>query len=621
VAATEPAIVDGWSRFLATGAAGKGEAAPGDHLQTAYRLWLPGHQLEQARPPWVDPYSFRPEVEAQPNPAWWPFGLPYWPLQRALGTVRAWNLFVLLGFLGAGGFACAWLRSLGLARAAALAGGLAFAIAPYRVVQSVGPLLGAISMLIPLSLWAFERRRWWISRAALVSIPLSGQVHLAIGAIALYAVYAVCRTRDWRALVNAGMGVAAAALAGVLIRLTVIEGSIEEGGRSLSEVDAYSAGWLDFLSRDRRGGLETYVFVGWLTPLAALAGLYLLVAGGRRWHAAVLGAAAVVPLLLALGTNTPIYTGLWHVFPPLQYPRVPGRLMPVADLALAALVAFTVAVALRLVRNRHVALGLGGAALVLLAADLHVREVRPAAADPGNHAYAAVRSQPGRLLELPVFLPEVHLGSVYLYYAMQARRQRPGGYSTTAPRAADATTRRLRPLSCGDWSAPAAAELRRLDVGAVTLHRGLYDTTAWLAWQGLVEHGWRPLETNGAVTAFGRGRSQQSPPFVEPPTGDLLFCPGWYPPDERGRQMSETHGSLWVYGEGFVRLFVSSPRRLRVRIGVDGRRHSEPIVKTLVELRLGVRGPRWHLVTFDVGKLPVIGGRARGMRLIAYALP
>ena len=47
-------------------------------------------------------------------------------------------------FALAGLLACAWLRELGLARAPALVGGLAFAIAPYRVAQSVGHLLGPV---------------------------------------------------------------------------------------------------------------------------------------------------------------------------------------------------------------------------------------------------------------------------------------------------------------------------------------------------------------------------------------------------------------------------------------------------------------------------------------------
>src|SRR5262249_45661661 len=149
--------------------------------------------------PWLDPYSFRPEAEPTANAPWWPFGLATWPLFAALDQVRAWNAFVLLTFLAAGALACAWLRELGLPRAAALVGGAALPLAPYRVVESRGHLLGPISVLLPLALLACERAIreqpaaaaadgtqpaparpgrqgwWWLSRGALVSIPLSGQ--------------------------------------------------------------------------------------------------------------------------------------------------------------------------------------------------------------------------------------------------------------------------------------------------------------------------------------------------------------------------------------------------------------------------------------------------------------
>ena len=81
---------------MAGGAPGHGEAAPGDHLQTLYHLWLPGHQLEHGGAPWRDPYSFRPEASPTINFAGWPFGVAFWPLDAVLGRVRAWNAFLLL---------------------------------------------------------------------------------------------------------------------------------------------------------------------------------------------------------------------------------------------------------------------------------------------------------------------------------------------------------------------------------------------------------------------------------------------------------------------------------------------------------------------------------------------
>src|SRR5205823_10907952 len=80
---------------------------------------------------------------------------------------------------------------------------------------------------------------------------------------------------------------------------------------------------------------------GWASPFLALAGLVVLWRG-RRGLALVLGLGALLPMLLALGTNLPVYEPLWHAVPPIRYPRVPERLMPIALLCLAALVAFAV---------------------------------------------------------------------------------------------------------------------------------------------------------------------------------------------------------------------------------------------------------------------------------------
>ena len=497
--ATWPAVRDARTSFLAGGAPGYGEAAPGDHLQTGYRFWLVGHQLGQGGAPWRDPYSFRPESAPRPNLGGWPFGLPYWPLHALFGTVVAWNLFVLLSYLGAGGLACTWLRALGLARGPALVGGLAFALAPYRVEQSTGHLLGPISMLLPLSLWALERRRPVVAAAALASIPLSGQVHLALGAIPFVCAYGIARARRPRELLGVVVALALAVAAGVLVQETSISHSVLAGGRSLHAVKHYSAGLGDFVAR-RKTDTEKFVFLGWLTPIAALAGLALLWREGRRGLAWVLGLGALVPMLLALGTNLPLYTAVWHAFKPFRYPRVPERLMPLACLCLAALVAFAVA---RLSR-RH-ALLVPVAALALVGADLHARLYGASEADETNAAYAALRgAPPGRLLELPVFLPDIHYGSVYHYYDMQALRQRPLGYSTLAPVAADELARRLRALNCG--RARDLALLRGLGVRYVTVHAPMYEHTGLVppacqaqAERGLARLGLRRLVSGGPI--------------------------------------------------------------------------------------------------------------------------
>src|SRR6476659_5641664 len=216
IGATWPAVLHTRSHFMSGGAPGNGEASPGDHLQTLYHDWLVGHQLEHGRAPWRDPYTFQPEAKRQPNYAGWPFGLVFWPLGAAFGLVAGWNVLQLVVYVLAGLLACAWLRELGLPRGPALAGGLVFAIAPYRVQQSVGHLLGPISILLPLALWAFERGWLWLYVAALASIALSGQVHLALGAIPYALIYALVRRRDRGTVVGAVAGAVLAIGAGLL---------------------------------------------------------------------------------------------------------------------------------------------------------------------------------------------------------------------------------------------------------------------------------------------------------------------------------------------------------------------------------------------------------------------
>jgi hypothetical protein len=593
-----PATKHFGTHFDARAEAIQGEASAGDHLQAVYHLWLVGHQLEHGDAPWLDPWTFRPESSPRVNVGGWPFGLPYWPLWAAFGPVAGWNLLLLLTYLSAGGFAYLWLRELGLPRGAALAGGLAFELAPYRVAQSAGHLRGMISVFLPLALWAFERSRrgsrWWLALAgaAAASIPFSDQ-HLALGAVPFFFVYALCRTRDpWR-LVGALAGVALAAGAALLVRKLVISGSIASGGRSLHEVSFYSADGLDFVTRHRRHGQESFVFVGWLTPLLALAGLVAVVRARRLGLALALAIGLLVPTLLALGTHFPLYGTIWHHFPPLRYPRVPEREFPVACLAIAALVAVATAWLTR--RLPHLVTVCYLMVLAALFVDLRVgvSAYRVARANQDNSAYAALHG-PGRLLELPVLHPSVNHGSLYLYYDMQAHRQRPGGYSTLAPKRAANLALQLEPLNCGEWRPGSADRLRRLGVRFIAYHSGLFSAgQAWFAWRELARHGWGALARDGGIATFTRGRGPTAP-IVPEPSGRIVFCPEWV-----GRSPRYRHGAFWIRGAGRLEVRLESNGPCRTTITVDGNRRSVRVVRPS-RLSVPLRRGGWHLVGMDV---------------------
>ena len=189
------------------------------------------------------------------------------------------------------------------------------------------------------------------------------------------------------------------------------------------------------------------------------------------------------------------------------------------------------------------------------------------AADQGNDAYAALRDgPPGRVLEVPVFRPGIHYGGVYLYYATQAPRQRPQGYSTLAPVEADELAKELAAVNCGDWTGRPAELLDRLGVTSVVFHEGLFrdnpaaPDTAAFAWEALVRHGFRPQAEDGPVTLLARRGGGPPPPSPvdDPPRDVAQFCDGWRPNDGEGRVTSARHASLWAYNAGGadLRLFL-----------------------------------------------------------------
>jgi hypothetical protein len=141
---------------------------------------------------------------------------------------------------------------------------------------------------------------------------------------------------------------------------------------------------------------------------------------------------------------------------------------------------------------------------VAIALDLRVPVLGAVVADEPSAAYAAIRGE-GRLLELPVFGPDVHFGSAYLGYARQSPRERPQGYSTLARPSADRLARELRGLSCGRGEIPP-----ELGIRFVTVHRALYEQSGFFgagcaarAEEMLRASGWRVLARDGPIAAYG----------------------------------------------------------------------------------------------------------------------
>ncbi len=267
--------------------------------------------------------------------------------------------------------------------------------------------------------------------------------------------------------------------------------------------------------------------------------------------------------------------------------------MPVACLALAGLAAVTVAaIARALPRWATLVYAI---VIVALFADLRVSVYRLGRADPANAAYAALRSEPpGRLLELPMVHPSVNRGSVYLYYDMQAQRERPAGYSTVAPKKAATIALALESLNCGDWLPGNAALLRRLGVHYIAFHDGLFSGGRnWFAWRELTRRGWGTLARGGGITMLARDRAAGPSPTREP-RGPFVFCPQWV-----DRSPRYEHSAFWARGPGRLRMRFVTNAPVRTTVSTGGVTRSARVVAPTT-LTLPLRAPGWHLVNVNV---------------------
>ena len=498
------AHVDG--RYLARPARVTARRPPATISSSAGRSGSSATSSSAAPSPFADPYSFRPEAEAPPNLQGWLFGLPYWPLAAAVGNVWAYNLVVLLSFVLAGA-----ITVLVAARARARrgrprssAGSSSACALPGRPVD--GP--PARAHLVPPAGDAARARAAPVRRrppSALAAIPLSGQLHLALGAIPLALGYAWARTprADWW---KAGIGAAAALGAGLVVDRWAVAGSIGTG-RSFAQVDRYSAELSDFVTRGVGSGHRG--------------------ARVRRLADAARGARGARRRPAAPRPRRAARAGGAHPLPARARRQPPG------------------------LRDRSGGTCRGSTRRASPSGSCRSRASRSPRSSPSRWTRAGRRScrvdtgssyrSPSRASSCcsrstcgcrcsapsrqtrrapptrrsagrggcsscPSSGRTSTIGSVYLAYARQSPRERPQGYSTIAPKRAVGLARELRPLSCGRGTVPAD-----LGVRFVAVHRGLYAQSGFFA-AGCAERaeamlrasGWHLLAGDGAIATYAR---------------------------------------------------------------------------------------------------------------------
>ena len=197
----------------------------------------------------------------------------------------------------------------------------------------------------------------------------------------------------------------------------------------------------------------------------------------------MLVAIAVTGMVLSLGTRTPVYGWLYHVFPPMQGLRAAARFGNLFLLGMAVLSAFGMAALRRRLHGRTaLAVGIGLVALAnleSLRAPLHYTRF-----DGIPAIYSLLAEEPSRviLVEVPFYPPNgVFQNGRYVLNSTAHWRRLMNGYSGYTPGA-------YREYAASFWYFPqphAIQEMRKAGVTHVMVHPDRFGTEVEIAkmWQ------------------------------------------------------------------------------------------------------------------------------------------
>ena len=308
-------------------------------------------------------------------------------VQALMGAPLAWsgaspvlvyNVVLIVGFALTAFATCLLIESWTGSLAAGLIAGSAFAFNTHTLTR-LAHIQGIHIYGLPLALLALDRlilRRSVTAALALalwLAVMAYSSGYLVVFAAVLIGVAVVTRAAEWlphsrRFLAGVALTGAIAAVAIAPVYLPYRRAAREQHMvRSLDVVKEYSASPLGYLASAGRLHFGTWsgrffkdpvdsFFPGFV--VLGLAGAAMTVALGRgaagaaplRARVAMLTAIGVVGIVLSLGTATPVYGWLFHVFPPMQGLRAAARFGNLFLLAIAALAGLGYAA---IVRTRH----------------------------------------------------------------------------------------------------------------------------------------------------------------------------------------------------------------------------------------------------------------------------
>ena len=512
------AVMHTWPLATSPGTLSRNDNADAE-LNEWILAWV-AHQLPRSPAHLFDSNIFYPERDtlAFSEPLIAP-ALMGAPLQwLGASPVFTFNIVLLLGFAltAWAGYTVAfeWTGD----RAAGMLAGSMFAFNTHTMTR-LAHVQGIHAWGLPLALLSADRllvhARWrdaaWLALWMTAMAYTSG--YLIVFAAVMVGVILIARVADWwrrpgRTIMLFGAATAMATIAVIPVYLPYRRVAKLGLVRSIESVSDFSATLTGYLAAAGTIHFNTWsgplwknpvdgFFPGFVVIALAMFAIYRAMvsrAGENapateishtltRRRVVMLVAIAVTGMVLSLGTRTPVYGWLYHVFPPMQGLRAAARFGNLFLLGMAVLSAFgMVALRRRLHGRTALAVGIGLVALAnleSLRAPLHYTRF-----DGIPAIYSLLAAEPGRVIlaEVPFYPPNgVFQNGRYVLNSTAHWRRLMNGYSGYTPGA-------YREYAASFWYFPqphAIQEMRKAGVTHIMVHPDRFGTEVEIAkmWQ------------------------------------------------------------------------------------------------------------------------------------------
>lgn len=473
--------------------------SPGDPYDAYYRHLLPYYNLQRDHAPFWTGYQYnlgQPEAFRE-GMMYVPFAALASAMAFVTGPVLAFNLLALLSFSLCGIFAYLMGREISGSRIGGLLAAAVVALAPFRAGFLFCQMFYGTDMaLLPLSIYAYVRfmkvPEWRTAALAGTSIMLLAMANIALFywfAVffgPLFAVGAACVAMQLRgqparlAQIGVAAGIPLAIAAWFLWYVKGVMAASGLGhGQDISEVRSFSPGFDDLLAH--WSGIETTVYLGVAGIVAVLGAITLLHKRPRnpidRMFAVYCVAVFFGALALSMGTTfddatgVPLYEFVFEHLPFANGSRTPGRIIPIAIVAAAVLVALAYAWLGTRMRSIGLRVLIGLALVAWIAVDFKFTNATMATLAGPNRAYEAIDPARGTAIGLPLQQEAEHyLHATYQYYAIVNDVRMVNGHSSMFPPGWDALMLRVRKLNEGVATRDVIDELQRRGVRYIVAH-------------------------------------------------------------------------------------------------------------------------------------------------------